>query len=309
VDPDRAAERAEDDVLAAVVDAGDRVADDLRGGHLQQLELVELEPDDVLLMRARNRRVGAHAVRREDRHRTSSDDRQRRLLARRGHIHGPRVQDLRARVDRVDAAAERRRERGLLRSRPPHARLLDAFVGRDDPGDDACESRGLVVGHDEPCDVLSAGRRATRPEQCEVGRRVRGRDGGDPRRGRRARADEDKCIARDLRKRAALVDGARDRRRDEVADEPDPQAGGRRRRVRDGRRRSVSRRAAPGSEQHERKDNETGRAQGPPRLTPAPYDVYLTADGMPLILPSFSSLYCAATALRIDAGTFGLHLP
>ena len=36
---------------------------------------------------------------------------------------------------------------------------------------------------------------------------------------------------------------------------------------------------------------------------------YLTAEGMPLILPSLSSLYCAATAARMEAGTFGLHLP
>ena len=36
---------------------------------------------------------------------------------------------------------------------------------------------------------------------------------------------------------------------------------------------------------------------------------YLTVDGMPEILPAFSSAYCAATAARIFAGTFELHLP
>src|SRR5207244_2722946 len=36
---------------------------------------------------------------------------------------------------------------------------------------------------------------------------------------------------------------------------------------------------------------------------------YLTVAGMPLILPAFSSVNCAATADLIEAETFGLHLP
>src|SRR5437660_1768181 len=61
-DPDRATACPEDDVLAAVVDAGHGVPDNLRRRHLQQLELVELQPDHVLLVRTGDRCVGAHAV-------------------------------------------------------------------------------------------------------------------------------------------------------------------------------------------------------------------------------------------------------
>jgi hypothetical protein len=58
-----------------------------------------------------------------------------------------------------------------------------------------------------------------------------------------------------------------------------------------------------------RKTDEAGLS-GPPRRNSHPNDQdYLTVAGMPLILPAFSSVNCAATAALMEAGTLLLHLP
>src|SRR6478609_5908464 len=111
--PDRTARGAEHNVLAASVDAGDRIPEHNADRDVRQLEVRDLEPDAVLLVRTRNRRLGAHTSVSHHDDRTARDRTERCLLARGGKIGRPGAQDDRAPLDVPCAAHERCGERSL----------------------------------------------------------------------------------------------------------------------------------------------------------------------------------------------------
>ena len=117
-DADRAAGRAEHEILAAVVDAVDGVADDLGRRDVRQHEVREPQTGMVLLVRARDRRARAQAAVRHHDRGAARERSERRLLARGRAVRRPGAQHDGAGDDVVDAADERRRERPLLRPDP-----------------------------------------------------------------------------------------------------------------------------------------------------------------------------------------------
>ena len=126
-----------------------------------------------------------------------------------------------------------------------------------------------------------------------------------------AAGDEHERVVGDLLERAVLVHRSEDRCDVDTAHDADADT---RRRLRSALRlgdRGLHdvRRATAREHRGQSQEKRTGRAFGPPRKSTHRDADYLTADGMPLTLPAFSSVYCLATAERIDTGTLLLHLP
>ena len=317
---DRAARRAEHDVLAAVVDAGDRVAHDDAAATLGSSKSRELE----------RRHGSAGARRRPPRRRTSppcaiTTTAPRAIAPSAASLHArrdprrPRVQDVAPRqrrraTPRANASASARS------SGPTHATRAvgAALLARDEPGDDAAEHappgrRGARAPTRFALRApLGRSRRRARSATPGVAAAARGdARGGVERRARRGRAAvADRVERRRARPRApgtlsrsgpttpTRSPAAAARRADGDAwsspavRAPQPQP---RRRTQAAAMSAA--RIASSSPQR----NGAGLAARPVR-TCTVRAVYLTVAGMPLILPAFSSLNCAATAVLIDGG-------
>ena len=262
----------------------------------------------VLLTRARDRRAGAEAAVCHHDRRAARERSERGLLARRRAVGRPGAQDDGAGDDVVDAADERRRERPLLRADPRDARHGGALFRHDEAGDHAAETRRLVLAEDEPGEVRQRRRLLRGADDRVVADLVCRRDRPHaPLRPvlppRRRRAD---------RRRPAPASRARSPRR-----APEPESGPTTPMCRPSAARVVvvaaawsspprvavtaaSQRAGEHEQSRRRPHAATKAERGEPCGPPRPRQhlrgrSYLTVAGMPLILPAFSSLYCAAT--------------
>ena len=306
-DPDGAGAPAVVQILTAVVDALERGPDDRRRDRAANLEVGERLADDVLLGRGRERTERARSARRDDRDRTLVDGGERRLLAR-GRILGRRRA---GRLGSCEGDGTPRLNAPEQASTPPgrRARPWGAACLRPSPRARRPDPRDRRPGRGAaaPRRRCGAARRSPNRRSPRNASRMSTRDEAQRRIGDRTRRHENQRVGGNLLERArsatapggAETKGPRRLRCAALPARPCSSPA-----VATVEARAGGMAAAAGSGEGEQ-SQQCQAAKPVPEQNARPQSVV----GMSRIRPARRSAACLATALRIEAGTRGLHAP